>query len=461
PPRLHKADKGTIVQLRSSPECRVAIPQVEGLHADLAAAAAAATVVAPALNCVTYDYTDSTGAAASLRPPLAPRRSTASVDVSNILKDMEAELKEAEDEGRQRELLHTVSDDELLTTNADVEVHVLPDDSSDWNSDFSSPSSWRRSSDRPASKKVSRLIDSDRLKDRAIDRGVLEAQHRILQQEKYLMQISNLSNALAKLRPLILRCLVFELSDRGMQVGTLTFLSAIREPGGSIEPSIEEERLWELWRQAEALLTIMDNDSVPLSNVESHLTLSKKRAIMLAFCDWEQYSLYVQDAWDKARRGIQQPPIGRDSRRSSSQSHGTTRTSCMSSRDSNGDGSAVLARFSLSTQRKSRRRSVVGVAPASLQRIADEAQAIREECEQLLVLMSPLYRESQLSPRTNTMSLASSPLSRSRHTPSPVNERAAAVGDEMRTAPSATLASDAPTSDVTTATTAVATAGQS
>ncbi|KAJ2063874.1 hypothetical protein GGI17_001367 [Coemansia sp. S146] len=449
PPRLHKADKGTIVQLRSSPECRVVIPQLEGLHADLSAA-----VVTSTTNCVIDD--DDTGTSTSPRPPLVRRRSTSSVDVSIIIKNMESGVQEEEEEeegGRQRQLLHTMSDDELLTTNANVEVHVLPDDSSDWNSDFSSPSSWRRSSDRPVSKKVSRLIDGSRLKDRAIDRGVLDAQHRILQQEKYLVQISNLSFALAKLRPLILRCLVFELPDRGIQISTSTFVSAIREPRGSIEPSIEEERLWELWRQAEALLTIMDNDSVPLSNVESRLTLSKKRAIMLAFCDWEQYSLYVQDAWDKARKGIQQPHTDRDSRRSSIQSNITYRTSCMSNRDSNcnsnSDGSA-LAKFSLSTQRKSRRRSVVGVAPASLQRIADEAQTIREECEQLLVLMSPLYRESQFSPRVNTMTLASSPPSLPSPTPPLATEPVAVsatriAGDDTHTAPSTTLDIDAPT----------------
>ncbi|KAJ2696354.1 hypothetical protein H4218_004663 [Coemansia sp. IMI 209128] len=446
PPRLHKADKGTIVQLRSSPECRVVIPQLEGLHANLAAATVASTP-----SCATED--GDTDTSAIPRPPLVARRSTSSADVSAIIKSMEIGVQEEEEEeedGRQRQMLHTVSDDELhLTTNANVEVHVLPDDSSDWNSDFSSPSSWRRSTDRPVSKKVSRIIDGSRLKDRAIDRGVLDAQHRILQQEKHLLQISGLSSALAKLRPLILRCLVFELPDRGIQIGTSTFVSAVREPLGSIEPSIEEERLWELWRQAEALLTIMDNDSVPLSNVESRLTLSKKRAIMLAFCDWEQYSLYVQDAWDKARKGIQQPHTGRDSRRSSIQSNATYRTSCLSNRDSNcnSNGEAgVLAKFSLSTQRKSRRRSVVGAAPASLQRIADEAQAIREECEQLLVLMSPLYRESQLSPRVNTTTLASSPLSPLITTsPPPPAEHAVAAADvNTGTVPSTTLGIDAP-----------------
>ncbi|KAJ2493396.1 hypothetical protein IWW37_000680 [Coemansia sp. RSA 2050] len=449
PPRLHKADKGTIVQLRSSPECRVVIPQLEGLHTNLTAATVVTTP-----NCATDD--GDKDVSANPGSPLVPRRSTSSVDVSAIIKDMEIgvqEEEEEEEEGRQRQLLHTVSDDELhLTTNANVEVHVLPDDSSDWNSDFSSPSSWRRSTDRPVSKKVSHIIDGSRLKDRAIDRGVLDAQHRILQQEKHLLQISGLSSALAKLRPLILRCLVFELPDRGIQIGTSTFVSAVREPLGSIEPSIEEERLWELWRQAEALLTIMDNDSVPLSNVESRLTLSKKRAIMLAFCDWEQYSLYVQDAWDKARKGIQQPHTGRDSRRSSIQSNATYRTSCMSNRDSNcnSNGEAsVLARFSLSTQRKSRRRSVVGAAPASLQRIADEAQAIQEECEQLLVLMSPLYRESQLSPRVNTMTLASSPIATTSPPPPPPPpplpaEHAIATADaDMCTVPSTTLATDA------------------
>ncbi|KAJ2793931.1 hypothetical protein H4R21_005702 [Coemansia helicoidea] len=122
----------------------------------------------------------------------------------------------------------------------------------------------------------------------------------------------------------------------------------------------------------------MDNDAIPLDPAGNRLTLSKKRAIMLAFCDWEQYSLYVQDAWDSARRGIAQPD-----RRSSIAS------------SLRPPASGVLSRFSLSRSRKPRRRSVVGVAPASLQRIADMAQAIQGECEQLLVLMSPLYREAQ------------------------------------------------------------------
>ncbi|KAJ2691912.1 hypothetical protein H4R19_006262, partial [Coemansia spiralis] len=254
----------------------------------------------------------------------------------------------------------------------EVAVHVVADDSSDWNSDFSSPTSWRP----PVL--AARTAASSRLKDRAVDRGVLEAQQRILQQEKHLMQISSLSGSLAKLRPLILRCLVFELPERAIQIGTTTFVSGLREPCGSVEPSVEEERLWELWRQAEALLTIMDNDAIPLDPAGNRLTLSKKRAIMLAFCDWEQYSLYVQDAWDSARRGIAQPD---------------RRTSIASSMRLPTSG--VLSRFSLSRSRKSRRRSVVGVAPASLQRIADMAQAIQEECEQLLALMSPLYREAQ------------------------------------------------------------------
>ncbi|KAJ2137233.1 hypothetical protein IW136_003591 [Coemansia sp. RSA 678] len=385
-PRLHKADKGTIVQLRSSSSLeKVAIPGVDGLHA---AAAAPASDSAPAslANSVVLDETR------VVREP--PRKSASSIDMTSLLKQLEVEVE-----------LHPASDDELLTTT-DVAVHVLPDDSSDWNSDFSSPTSWRRSSDRTPSRITPRAIDGSRLKDRAIDRGVLEAQHRILQQERHLMQISNLSSSLAKLRPLILRCLVFELPDRGIQIGTTTFVSGIREPCGSIEPSVEEERLWELWRQAEALLTIMDNDSIPHNHIESRLTLSKKRAIMLAFCDWEQYSLYVQDAWDKARRGIQQPRAERESRRSSS-----TRSSISGRRESldsrissvfplGSDSGRVISRFSLSRQRKARRRSVVGVAPASLQRIADEAQAVQEECEKLLVLMSPLYRDTQLSPRT-------------------------------------------------------------
>ncbi|KAJ1740613.1 hypothetical protein LPJ68_003595 [Coemansia sp. RSA 1086] len=389
-PRLHKADKGTIVQLRSSSSSleKIAIPGTDGLHA---AAAVPASDSAPA----------SIASSESLREPRhtrvssPPRKSASSTDMASLLKQLEAEIEH-----------HAASDDELLTT-ADVAVHVLPDDSSDWNSDFSSPTSWRRPSDRPPSRITARAFVGSGLKDRAIDRGVLEAQHRILQQEKYLMQISNLSSSLAKLRPLILRCLVFELPDRGIQIGTTTFVSGIREVCGSIEPSVEEERLWELWRQAEALLTIMDNDSIPLSHVESRLTLSKKRAIMLAFCDWEQYSLYVQDAWDKARRGILQPRAERNSRRSSSNHSSISgRRASLDSRASSflpldsGGGARIVSRLSLSRQRKSRRRSVVGVAPASLQRIADEAQAVQEECEQLLALMSPLYRESQMSPRT-------------------------------------------------------------
>ncbi|KAI9502597.1 hypothetical protein BX070DRAFT_253311 [Coemansia spiralis] len=340
----------------------------------------------------------------------APRKSASASDMAKLLKEIEAEVDQ-----------HTVSEDEVLTTNPKIAVHVLPDDSSDWNSDFSSPTSWRRSADRPQSRMVARVFEGSRLKDRAIDRGVLEAQHRILQQEKYLMQISNLSSALARLRPLILRCLVFELPDRGIQIGTTTFVSAIREPCGSIEPSVEEEILWELWRQAEALLTIMDNDSMPLSTLDSRLTLSKKRAIMLAFCDWEQYSLYVQDAWDKARKGIEQPSAHSSIRRSRSSStssgimaqladDGKGRSSFESGRASSGfqsPGSNMLARFSLSRQRKFRRRSVVGVAPASLQRIADDAQRVREKCEELLMLMSPLYRESQLSSKGNSFALTS------------------------------------------------------
>ncbi|KAJ2849420.1 hypothetical protein IWW36_002637 [Coemansia brasiliensis] len=387
-PRLHKADKGTIVQLRSSSSSleKIAIPGTDGLHA---AAAVPASDSAPA----SLASSESPGDPHSARAP--PRKSASSTDMASLLRQLEAEVEQ-----------HAASDDELLTT-ADVAVHVLPDDSSDWNSDFSSPTSWRRPSDRPPSRITARAFVGSGLKDRAIDRGVLEAQHRILQQEKYLMQISNLSSSLAKLRPLILRCLVFELPDRGIQIGTTTFVSGIREVCGSIEPSVEEERLWELWRQAEALLTIMDNDNIPLSHVESRLTLSKKRAIMLAFCDWEQYSLYVQDAWDKARRGILQPRAERNSRRSSSNHSSISgRRASLDSRASSflpldtSGGGRIVSRLSLSRQRKSRRRSVVGVAPASLQRIADEAQAVQEECEQLLALMSPLYRESQMSPRT-------------------------------------------------------------
>ncbi|KAJ1941842.1 hypothetical protein GGF37_003368 [Kickxella alabastrina] len=60
----------------------------------------------------------------------------------------------------------------------------------------------------------------------------------------------------------------------------------------------------------------------------------------------------------------------------------------------------AMMRFSLSKQRRCRRQSVVGAAPASLQRIADEATSIREECEKLLALMSPLYRDGRLSARS-------------------------------------------------------------
>ncbi|KAJ2796496.1 hypothetical protein H4R20_005512 [Coemansia guatemalensis] len=401
-PRAHKADKGTIVQLRSSPsEQRIAIPVVDDLHADAVAAGVGADS-APASLASSVGNGGHASNQARLSWTEPPRKSASSTDMASLLRQLEAEVE-----------LQAASDDELVTASAEVAVHVLPDDGSDWNSDFSSPTSWRRSGDRPPSRIVPRAPDGSRLKDRAIDRGVLEAQHRILQQEKYLMQISNLSSSLAKLRPLILRCLVFELPDRGIRIGTSTFVSGLREPCGSIEPSVEEERLWELWRQAEALLTIMDNDNIPLSTIESRLTLSKKRAIMLAFCDWEQYSLYVQDAWDKARRGIQQPATSagaQESRRSSSSNArysdggdlAGTRRESLSSRASSfrPPSGRILSRFSLSKQRKPRRRSVVGVAPASLQRIADEAQAVQEECEQLLALMSPLYRESQLSPRT-------------------------------------------------------------
>ncbi|KAJ2845194.1 hypothetical protein J3B02_004746, partial [Coemansia erecta] len=368
-PRAQRADKGTIVQLGSTPSTsKIVIPAIGGLRAEIAESIAASSIASSAASepadtngidaqaqAQARDMTDvgvdvdadadtdsgsdpdtatdransprtaqsaATPAAsikATVTPslsdsklhkparfPRSPRKSVSSVNIgSPLVKQLELDVEQ-----------HTVSDDELLvTTNADVAVHVLPDDSSDWNSDFSSPSSWRRSSDRPVSRRLPYRLDPGiRLKDRAIDRGVLEAQHRILQQEKYLMQISNLSSCLAKLRPLILRCLVFELPDRGIRVGTTAFVSSIREPCGSIEPSIEEERLWELWRQAEALLTIMDNDNIPMSNIESRLTLSKKRAIMLAFSDWEQYSMYVQDAWDKARRGIDQPDAEQESR---------------------------------------------------------------------------------------------------------------------------------------------------
>ncbi|KAJ2780181.1 hypothetical protein GGI15_003636 [Coemansia interrupta] len=447
-PRALRADKGTIVQLRSTPSTKkIVIPAIDDLHAEIAgsmAASAPAGAHSPSLDDADADVeeidtdgdadasTDHVSTAPTpgkpaipvslseprlqrfMRTPRSPRKSISSINISSPLaKQLEIEVAQ-----------HTVSDDEIMvTTNPEIAVHVLPDDSSDWNSDFSSPSSWRRSSDRPVSRRLPYRLDvGGRLKDRAIDRGVLEAQHRILQQEKYLMQISNLSSALARLRPPILRCLVFELPDRGIQVGTSAFASAVREPAGSIEPSIEEERLWELWRQAEALLTIMDNDNIPLGSVENRLTLSKKRAIMLAFSDWEQYSLYVQDAWDKARRGIDQPDTehgGRpsvstdgayDEFPSSPLSPGmnqptTPRTSydgCSIVSGLSPTSPRALMKFSLSRQRKSRRRSVVGVAPASLQRIADEASAIKDECEQLLMLMSPLYRESQLSPR-NTM----------------------------------------------------------
>ncbi|KAJ2398560.1 hypothetical protein GGI23_003176, partial [Coemansia sp. RSA 2559] len=360
-------------------------------------------------SCTTGDAASRAGSGSSTksRQRGPPRKSASASDMTKLLKEIEEEVDQ-----------QTVSDDEVLTTNANVAVHVLPDDSSDWNSDFSSPTSWRRPAERTPSRLVTRVFEGSRLKDRAIDRGVLEAQHRILQQEKYLMQISNLSSALARLRPLILRCLVFELPDRGIQIGTTAFVSSVREPCGSIEPSVEEERLWELWRQAEALLTIMDNDSMPLTMLESRLTLSKKRAIMLAFCDWEQYSLYVQDAWDNACKGIDQPNSPADVRRSRSNStsggpgpgysaNSTPRESMDNSRSSTGFYSprdSRFARFSLTRQRKSRRTSVVGIAPASLQRIADEAQAVREESEQLLLLMSPLYRENHLSSQSSRSS---------------------------------------------------------
>ncbi|KAJ1940487.1 hypothetical protein GGF37_003956, partial [Kickxella alabastrina] len=347
-PRSQKAYKGTIVPLRSTSALKVVIPAVDGLVEEISESMAACDVGDRDRDCprprarATFedDITDAanTGSGAStdmanvsriaestpssIKPfklaalpgsrlsqmSRSPRKSISSINIKQVLyNNQESDVDQ-----------HTVSDDEVLAnTNSEVAVHVLPDDSSDWNSDFSSPTSWRRSSDRPMSRRSPyRLTAGSRLKDRAIDRSVLDAQHKVLQQEKYLLQISNLSNALAKLRPLILRCLVFELPDRGIRIGTSAFVSAIREPCGSIEPSVEEERLWELWRQAEALLTIMDNDNVPMNNVESRLTLSKKRAIMLAFSDWEQYSLYVQDAWDKARKGIDQSDDEHDRRHS-------------------------------------------------------------------------------------------------------------------------------------------------
>ncbi|KAJ2815725.1 hypothetical protein IWW50_006738, partial [Coemansia erecta] len=184
-PRLHKADKGTIVQLRSSSSLeKIAIPGVDGLHAG-AAAAACDSAPASLASSVANDETR------VVRAP--PRKSASSSDMASLLKQLEDEIEK-----------YPASDDELLTT-AQVAVHVLPDDSSDWNSDFSSPTSWRRSSDRPPSRIALRAIDGSRLKDRAIDRGVLEAQHRILQQERHLLQISSLSSSLARLRPLILR----------------------------------------------------------------------------------------------------------------------------------------------------------------------------------------------------------------------------------------------------------------
>ncbi|KAJ2546766.1 hypothetical protein EV175_005480 [Coemansia sp. RSA 1933] len=448
--RTYRADKGTIVQLRSSHEKKIVIPSIEDIHAAVLAAESGASsssmaasagasrrivdsIASPRADTVdananadsvradadaddgigTHDGADScaTGDAASKagsgsstrsRKRSPPRKSASASDMTKLLREIEEEVDQ-----------QTVSDDEVLTTNAKVAVHVLPDDSSDWNSDFSSPTSWRRPAERTPSRLVTRVFEGgSRLKDRAIDRGVLEAQHRILQQEKYLMQISNLSSALARLRPLILRCLVFELPDRGIRIGTTTFVSSTREPCGSTEPSVEEEQLWELLRQAEALLTIMDNDSMPLTMLESRLTLSKRRAIMLAFCDWEQYALYVQDAWDNARKGIDQPNSPVDARRGRSNS-----TSCGPSAGNTADSTpresfegsgfqsprdSKFSRFSLTRQRKTRRRSVVGIAPASLQRIADEAQAVREESERLLLLMSPLYRANYLSPLSSS-----------------------------------------------------------
>ncbi|KAJ2159007.1 hypothetical protein GGF46_003340 [Coemansia sp. RSA 552] len=354
--RLHRTDKGTIVPLGSAAAAALepAIPAVDDVHG----------------GSVPADDADYGGdsAPASLGGSVGHATAAAAVAASASATDM-------------TELVRQLSEEVELAAASEPEPEVDPDDGSDWNSDFSSPTSWRRGSDRASRAAAMRALGGHRLADRAIDRGVLEAQHRILQQERYLMQISALSSSLARLRPLILRCLVFELPDRAIQIGTTTFVSALREPGGSVEPSVEEERLWELWRQAEALLTIMDNDAMPppAAAVEARLTLSKKRAIMLAFCDWEQYSLYVQDAWDKARRGILQPP--------SSPHDALLRP----------PPSRVSSRYSLARQRRARRRSVVTVAPASLQRIADDARAVHDECDQLLGLMSPLYRSASSS----------------------------------------------------------------
>ncbi|KAI8325124.1 hypothetical protein GQ54DRAFT_295758 [Martensiomyces pterosporus] len=395
-PRHHKVGRGTIVQLGSSSEKRVTIPALNGLHTDIVSASSTTSTRTEAAPAASRSPEGSGPARPLARGPIMPRRSSSASDMHNSYNQIRAGL-----------LQMSVSDDELASNHgAELPPHVQPDDSSDWNSDFSSPSSHRRSSDRPVSINIPQPIDGSRLKDRAIDRGVLEAQRNILQQEKCLMQISNLSSCLALLRPSIMRCLVFELPDRGIQIGTSTFVSAIREPCGSVEPSVEEERLWELWRQAEALLTIMDNNNIPLSTIESRISLSKKRAIMLAFCDWEQYSAYVQDAWDKACRGIPQPDIDSDLWRSNGSSNDASKQSSKqsSTRSSNASsianghqpgGPVFSAGAGTRQQRRSRRRSIVGVAPGSLQRIADEAQSIKQECEQLLELMSPMYRETQ------------------------------------------------------------------
>ncbi|KAJ1947422.1 hypothetical protein EC988_005420, partial [Linderina pennispora] len=221
-------------------------------------------------------------------------------------------LDEHDEEGYEEVDINTPSAGYLLAMRGD-------DGSSDWNSDFSSPSSRHRSDDQPTTETMT--IDpsgSARLQDRARGRGVLEVQQKIREQERCLRKINELRDMFLEIRPAIMRLLALELPDRGLQIGTLAFASTTRDTMGSSEISVEEEELWELWREMEALLALMDNENgMRPQVVESRISLSKKRSIMMAFCDWEQYSQYVQDAWTRAVEGIAQPNIAHISRNSS------------------------------------------------------------------------------------------------------------------------------------------------
>ncbi|KAJ1945188.1 hypothetical protein FBU59_002382 [Linderina macrospora] len=314
-------------------------------------------------------------------------------------------LDEHDEEGYEEVDINTPSAGYLLAMRGD-------DGSSDWNSDFSSPSSRHRSEDQPTTETMT--IDpsaSTRLQDRARGRGVLEAQQKIREQERCLRKINELRDMFLEIRPGIMRLLALELPDRGLQVGTLAFASATRDVMGSSEISVEEEELWELWREMEALLAVMDNENGMRPQVgESPISLRKKRAIMMAFCDWEQYSQYVQDAWARALEGIAQPYAANISRHSSTstglnrskRSSASSVANNNSASPANSSGSSnwttsrgITTGSSVSMRRRvqPRRRSVIGVAPESLHRIISEAERIKNMCVFHLGKMSQSWIE--------------------------------------------------------------------